>query len=209
MAGFKPWACTLLFALTVCVPSAWADDDAEARLRTALRSATVELRQLQDQNATLLAKQAQDAREKLELTQKLAAAEQESDTLRQQIKADEELRPKLAAATSAAEAERANIAKLQAAYQELGNAARTRDAEATQLDTTLVDTRKRLLDCQDKNGELYTLGLQALDLYDKKGFFSTLATSEPATGLMRVKLENLVQDMADKMQDNKVILPRP
>ena len=209
MAGFKPWACTLLLALTAFVPSAWADDDAETRLRTALRSATVELRQLQDQNATLLAKQAQDAREKLELTQKLAADDGEIDTLRQQVKADEELRPKLAAATSAAEAERGNVAKLQASYQELGTAARARDAEATQLDATLVDTRKRLLDCQDKNAELYELGRQALDLYDKKGFFSTLATSEPATGLMRVKLENLVQDMEDKMRDNKVILPRP
>ncbi len=209
MAGSKRWACALLLALTAFVPSARADDDAETRLRTALRSATVELRQLQDQNATLQAKQAQDAREKLELTQKLDAAAQEIDTLQQQVKADEELRPKLAAATNAAEAERGNIAKLQASYQELGNSARARDAEATQLDATLVDTRKRLIDCQDKNAELYKLGRQALDLYDKKGFFSTLAASEPATGLMRVKLDNLVQDMEDKMLDNKVILPRP
>ena len=200
-------AILLLLALLAAAP-ARADDEAD-KLRAMLRQATVQLRQLQDQNATLQAKQAQDAREKLDLTQKLAAAGQENDTLRQQIKADEELRPKLAAATSAAEAERGNVAKLQAAYQELGTAAKARDAEATQLDGTLADTRKRLIDCQDKNAQLYQLGIQALDLSDKKGFFSRLATNEPATGLLRVKLENLAQDMEDKMQDNKVALPRP
>jgi len=200
-------AALLLFALLAAAP-ARADDETD-KLRAMLRQATVQLRQLEDQNATLQAKQAQDAREKLDLTQKLAAAGQENEALRQQIKADEELRPKLAAATSAAEAERGNVAKLQAAYQELGSAAKARDAEATQLDATLADTRKRLIGCQDKNAELYQLGIQALDLSNNKGFFDRLATNEPATGLLRVKLENLAQDLEDKMQDNKVALPRP
>ena len=196
-------AALFLLALLAAAP-ARADDETD-KLRAMLRQATVQLRQLEDQNATLQAKQAQDAREKLDLTQKLAAAVQQIEALRGQVKTDEELRPKLAAATSAAEAERGNVAKLQAAYQELGTAAKARDAEATQLDTTLADTRKRLIDCQDKNGELYQLGIQALDLTDKRGFF----TNEPATGLLRVKLENLAQDLDDKMRDNKIILPRP
>src|SRR5215467_9169142 len=49
-------------------------DDGAARLRAALRTATSQLRDLQDQNAMLTAKQSEAERQRMALTQQLAAA---------------------------------------------------------------------------------------------------------------------------------------
>lgn len=189
-------------------PATAQQDDPEARLRTALRSATVQLRQLQDQNAVLLAKQAQDQRDHLDLTQKLAADEQELSQLRQQTQSTQDaLTQKLQSASAAADTERNNLAKLQAAYNDTTQAARARDAEANHLEATLVETRKRALSCEAKNGELYKLGIEALDLFDHKGIFDVLTTGEPITKLKRVEMENLVQDKRDKMLENRITHP--
>ncbi len=187
-------------------------DDPESRLRAALRSATVELRQLQDQNATLQAKQAQAEREKLDLTQKLAADEAALAQLQQQAKtaADsaQQLTQQLQQTSAAFDSTRGNLAKLQTEYQQTSEAARARDAEATRLEATLADTRKHLIACDDENAALYKLGREVLDLYDHKGLFSVLAT-EPVSGLKRVELENLVQEYKDKMLDNKLTPSQP
>ena len=57
------------------------------------------------------------------------------------------------------------------------------------LEATLVETRKRALSCEAKNGELYKLGIEALDLFDHKGIFDVLTTGEPITKLKRVEME--------------------
>src|SRR5262245_20997462 len=62
-AGWRFGACVVTLAglglLALSPVAAQNENDAESKLRSALRSATVELRQLQDQNATLQAKQAE------------------------------------------------------------------------------------------------------------------------------------------------------
>lgn len=202
-----------LLTLTAVPLAARADDDTEAKLRAELRSATIQLRQLQDQNADLQAKQAQDQREKLALTQKLAADEDELTQLRQQNQAAQtsaqQLTQKLQAANGAIAAEHNDLNKLQANYQQTVQAAQARDAEATRIEATLVETRKRLFTCADDNVALYDLGTQILDLYDHKGVLGTLASNEPITRLKRVQLENLVQDYQDKMLDKKYDLTAP
>src|SRR5947207_12426617 len=57
-------------------------DDPQARLRAALREATVRIRQLEDENATLQAKQAQFERDRQVVTQKASEAEKGLQALR-------------------------------------------------------------------------------------------------------------------------------
>src|SRR5215831_4449952 len=59
--------------------------DGEARARAALRQATAQLRDLQDQNASLLAKQAEAERDRMDLARKLAEEEKQLAELRSQI----------------------------------------------------------------------------------------------------------------------------
>ena len=201
----------VVVALTsgICLPAAAQQkDDAESRLRAALRNATIQLRNLQDQNATLQAKQAEVERDRQSLTQRLGAAEQELKQLRQRATTNEEALQQAASrleqTTGALEAERGNLAKWRTSYEEAAGIARTRDTEVKRLTAALAEMQDCATTAETKNAALYKIGKEVLDLYEKKGFFDVLITNEPVTGLRRVELENLMQDYGDKLLDNRV-----
>lgn len=213
-------AAALLLGLSAAVVPAAArqQDDAENRLRAALRAATVQLRSLEDQNATLQAKQADADRERQALTEKVAALEKELGELRQKSAADKAALQKSSAKVESTEA---SLAKWEAAYQEAADTARARDADAKRLDAegkrmdaeakrrdaALVQTRELKHACEAKNEELYKLGLQMLDLYDHKTFFGDLASREPITKIKRVEYENIMQNYEDKLRANELVPP--
>jgi chromosome segregation ATPase len=214
LAGIVAAGC--IGGLTAAAPEG---DDGGARLRAALRSATVQLRDLQDQNAMLAAKQSEAERDRMALTQQLAAAEKERDALRQQIKAGQDA-SQTAAQQAAAQLDaqkqaiaameatyRDNLMKWQGAYNEAAAAARTRDADAKKLDAMLVQTRGRATACEAKNAELYKFGKELVDGYDRQDLFSSIGAKEPFTRLKRVEIETLVQDYEDKLRANAIAHP--
>jgi chromosome segregation ATPase len=190
----------LIVTLTVS-SSARADNDGpETRLRAALKTATMRIRELEDQNAQLTAKQAAADRDKLEFTQKAAAADKELGELRQQDAAN---KTALEQATATQKQQGESIAKWQASYNQAAETARTRDADAKRLDAVVGQLRPKVQSCEAKNAELYKIGEEVLGLYDKKDFFD-LVSGEPVTKLKRVELENAMQDYEDKMRDNQI-----
>jgi septal ring factor EnvC (AmiA/AmiB activator) len=199
-------------SLSVAAPQA---DEAGARLRAALRSATVQLRDLQDQNAVLLAKQAEGERLRLALAEKVAAGEKERDALRQQVKTGQAASAQVAEQLQAQKqnlaigevAYRDNLAKWESAYKDAAESARMRDADAKRLDGLLVQARGRIQACEAKNSELYKLGKEVLDLYEQKGLFSVLAANEPVTKLKRVQLDGVIQDYEDKLRASEIARP--
>lgn len=193
----------LLLTLAGAVP-AWADSDSpETRLRAALKTATARIRDLEDQNATLTAKQAEAERDKLTFAAKTAADDKELAALRQQGASDKTALDQ-AAATQKQQGD--SIAKWQTSYNQAAEAARTRDGDAKRLDTVLGQMRPRVVSCEAKNAQLYKLGEDILGLYDKKDFLD-IVSGEPVTKLKRVELENTMQDYEDKMRDNMVAQP--
>jgi hypothetical protein len=193
-------AALLMLTLAGAVP-AWADkDDPETRLRAALKTATMRIRELEDQNAQLTAKQAAAERDKIDFTQKAAVADKELGELRQQSAAD---KTALDQASAAQKQQGESIAKWQVSYNQAAEAARTRDADAKRLDTVVGQLRPRVQSCEAKNAELYKIGEEVLGLYDKKDFLDLVA-GEPVTKLKRVELENTMQDYEDKMRDNEI-----
>ena len=78
-----------------------------------------------------------------------------------------------------------------------------RDADAKRLDAVVAKLRPQLQGCETKNAQLYKLGEEVLDLYDKQDIFD-LASREPVTKLKRVEIENAMQDYEDKMRDSKI-----
>lgn len=190
----------LILTLAGAAAPAWADDDPQARLRAALKTATVRIRELEDQNAQLTAKQAAAERDKLEFTEKAAAADKELGELRQQTASD---KTALDQASATQKQQGDSIAKWQVSYNQAAEAARTRDADAKRLDAVVGQLRPRVQSCEAKNAELYKIGEEILGLYDKKDFFDLVA-GEPVTKLKRVELENTMQDYEDKMRDNEI-----
>ena len=199
-----PIAIALIAGLIGAAGAARAEDDPAARAKAALRTATQRVRELEDQNATLQAKSAEAERARAELTAKLDADEKELAGLRKQTESDKSA---LEQSTAALQSQRASNAKLQGSYQEASEAARTRDADAKRLDTTLGQTRERVKACEAKNVELYKLAEDVLDLYQKRGLFDAVASSEPLTKLKRVEIENAMQDYEDKFRANKIAQP--
>jgi hypothetical protein len=198
----RVFAAALAILILAGAAPAWADSDnsPEARLRAALKSATARIRELEDQNAQLQAKQAAAERDKLEFTQKAAAADKELGELRKQGEADKAALEQ-AAATQKQQGE--SISKWQASYNQAADTARTRDADAKQLDAVVTRLRPQLQSCETKNAALYKIGEEVLDLYNKEDIFD-LASREPVTKLKRVELENTMQNFEDKMRDNEI-----
>jgi chromosome segregation ATPase len=176
------------------------DNSPEARLRAALKTATARIRDLEDQNAQLQAKQAAAERDRLDFTQKAAAADKELGELRKQGEAD---KTALDQAAAVQKSQGASIAKLQETNGKTSQDLQSRDADAKRLDAVVARMRPQLQSCEAKNAQLYKIGEEVLDLYDKEDIFD-LASREPVTKLKRVEIENAMQDYEDKMRDNKI-----
>ena len=193
-------AALALLVLTGTAPARADDNGPEARLRAALKTATARIRELEDQNAQLQAKQAAAERDRLDFTQKAAAADKELEALHKQGEAD---KAALDQAAATEKSQGANIAKLQDVYGKTSQALNARDADAKRLDAVVAKLRPQLTSCEAKNAQLYKIGEEVLDLYDKQDVFD-LASREPVTKIKRVEIENAMQDYEDKMRDNKI-----
>jgi len=208
-------AAALCFCWLNALLPASAQTDVEARARAALRAATAQLRDLQDQNAALLAKQAEAERERAALAQKVAADEKELATLRAQVKAGQTANEQITAQIqdgkdSLAKADteyKDNLAKWQAAYNEAAETARTRDAEAKRFDAALTQMRERQRLCEGMNGELYKIGHEILDFYDSQSFMTLLRANEPITKLKRVEYQTLIQKYEDRLRTSQLTHP--
>jgi chromosome segregation ATPase len=192
-----------------------ADNDVEQRLREALRRAITQARSLEDERATLQAKQAEsekqiealrqqvDALTKQAATQAAGSGKQEVDRAALE-QATAEFNRRLAEANDAITRQNETLEKWKAAYNEAATVARTKEAERAQLAQAAAQLTERPELCSTRNAELFKVGSEILDRYAGVGFGDVLTKREPFLGLKRVELENLVQDYRDKLLDQKV-----
>jgi hypothetical protein len=215
-SAFFILCCVVWFAPVVAQQQ---QQDGEARARTALRQATTQLRDLQDQNASLLAKQSEAERDRMDLARKLAEDDKELAQLRSQIANGKTASDRTSAQlTTQIQAQqetlnksemdyRENLAKWQAAYMEAADTARARDAEAKRFEAALAQLRGREQSCEGMNGELYKIGNEILSLYEKQDVVGVLRGTEPVTRLKRVQFEELIQKYADQLRANETAHP--
>jgi chromosome segregation ATPase len=195
----------LLLATLAAVYTARADDQTEARLRDAYKSIALQLRtvtadrdNLQAQAADLLSQKDALTAQVATLTQK-AAAQQDADA------------KAIAVLKSQNSDQEDSIAKLQQALDEWKDAQRKAYDAATQTEAKrakLADLSihlQRIIDDQArKNREMYKIGMDILDRYEKFGLGEALTAREPFVGITRTKFETLVQDYEDKLTDQSV-----
>ncbi len=91
---------------------------------------------------------------------------------------------------------------------------KTRDAEKETLNARglqqreIVGRQAQLIQaCEEKNAALYQLGTDLMQRYRNKGVMDALKQAEPFTQLERVKVENLLQEYAEKMDAKKIDKP--
>lgn len=178
-------------ALALFVPPAFADDATEARLRLALRAATEQVQQLQAENANLQAQKAQPAPQPTN-------EEPHKDVVSQAT-----YTRAVARLNDRQQADKAQIAKLQAEVQETGKQASAKEAARAKAETALNDAQQRIKSLEVKNGKLVEIGNELLQRYQDVGLGEVIGAKEPFVGTTRVELQNIAQDYGDKISDNK------
>jgi len=178
-----------------------AESPAEVRLREALRSATTQLRALEDERARWQATDAEQKKQIESLKQELAAA----TTKPREKKAAAQLTRRLEEQTE----ENAKIARRLAECETAGRSAAEnaagQDEELTRAKATISSLNQAMAACAEKNARLYQLTHDFVARYSNTGFGDSLAgVVEPLFGWNRAKLENFEQDMQDKLAEQRV-----
>jgi chromosome segregation ATPase len=191
-----------LAAFAVVSATAWSNaayaDSETDRLREALRSATAQTRQLEDQRTALQAKVAEGDREKAAAKAQVDAAKAEVRKIeKQQRETIEEFNKRLTERDETLE-------KWKAAYEEAATVARTKDAERAKFETEASAYKASTKSCVAKNGELVKAGRELLHQYKAVTIGETLVAHEPVLGLRRVEIQNDLQTTNDKFLDQKV-----
>lgn len=187
---------------------------AEIKLREALRNTMLQLKAAQDEAAALQAKVAQSESEKTAAQEQVAALTGKLGEMAKKGAAEKEAADKAQAALQAQITGRdgqiqqlnAALAKWKEGYN-LAVAAleATEKAKALAVEERLVTQRK--LEMRElQNLELYKLADEILTRYKKFSLGDALAAKEPFTGITRSRLEGLVQEYREKLQEHK---PKP
>ena len=182
-----------------------AGNDGTAALRSALKSKALELQSVQAELSTLQAAQGAVAEENKALTTKYEA-------LKKQIAADRTATDKSTSALTAQVSEQKQvIARLNEALEKAkgegekaAQAARLAEAQGTRLKNENIVWERRAADRESKNLALFLVANEILTRYEEFSLGNAIRAKEPFVGLTRTKLENLVQDYQDKIQEQRV-----
>jgi chromosome segregation ATPase len=184
-------------ALTVALPAAARAESDTDRLRDALRAATAQLRSLEDQRATLQAKQAEGERERDRL-------KKQNDALKAQVKELDQANRQAVEEFNQRLAERdQTLEKWKSAYEEAANVARAKDAERAKFEQESKAFKASTKAAETKNKQLYKVSKEILNKYEAIDPLEALAIHEPLIGIRRVEHQNSVQDYRDKILDQK------
>ncbi|MFU8847532.1 MAG: hypothetical protein ACNA77_02285 [Opitutales bacterium] len=196
-----------LFALSAFGSGLFGQQQADDRLREALRSTTMQLRTAQEERAV-----ADAARE---------LAESEVGTLRTRL---EELVKQSAADQTAAQANLANVNEQLAAKEaealRLAESLRLAKNQNEALEKAMAEEQKSFKEkeveavllqreiarMKSLNRELYAIGEEILERFEEFSMGRAIAAREPFTRLVRVRLQEITQDYADELADKRIRL---
>jgi chromosome segregation ATPase len=187
-----------------------ADEDPTAKFREALKDSMLKLRAAQGEVATAQAAQYAAEAKVTELTAKSDALTKELANERNtSTNMIADLNKKLAERDGSIVELNAALAKWKKSYGEVAKLASKREGQRAQLDAKRIELERKLADQQQKNIEMYQAGMEILDRYEKFGLGDAILAREPFTAAKRVKFQNLVQDLSDKLTDARSLTDAP
>ena len=201
----QPWYCATLATVMGATSLFGADAGSpEAKLKESLRAALIQARTLQSQKEQAEAAK-QDAEQKNEaLTAELEALKAKA------AEEGEKAAREISDLKKRGEQQATSIQELQGALQEWKDAHRKTSELASKTEAERVkwagraaDLQKQSEDQRAKNLEMYRIGSEILERYEGFGLGTAIRAREPFIGTMRVKLQNLAQDYAEKLAGQK------
>ncbi|MBV6500927.1 MAG: hypothetical protein CJBNEKGG_03417 [Prosthecobacter sp.] len=205
---------TLTLAMSLLLPLvllAAPPPDPNQRLRDTLKNTMLQLRAAETERAGLQAAHLVDEAKIKELGAKVEELNQKIVKMTKDANEEQEAaRKEIDLLKNAKEAQSGQIARLQEAlekwktgYNEVVKVARERETLRAKAVSKAVLAERRLAERERQNLELYVTGREILDRLAGFSLGTALTAREPFVGTTRVKLQNLVQDYGDRLQDNK------
>lgn len=196
-------ACLAIVTLAAGLRAADAPD-ADTRLRETLRSTMQQLNDAQSQLATLQATQNAKDDERKALADKVAllskhAAEDQAVA----AKEADALKAKLSERQSENGNLQQEVAKWKAAAEKNAMIARSEASRRAKDEAAAIAMQRKVEDLTAKNAELFRIGSEILDRYEKFSLGAQFLAREPFVGRARVELENQIQDYDDQMMDQR------
>lgn len=78
-------------------------------------------------------------------------------------------------------------------------------SEKQKLEKISLEQQQQFNQCTQKNAKLYDLNHELVQRYADKGVLDALVQREPFTGLKRVQVENVTQDLQDKLDEQRIV----
>jgi chromosome segregation ATPase len=192
-----------VLAVAGCVVSLHAEEKADpaARMREAMKNMALQMRNLQAERDNLAAQQAaSDQKQKEQEAQIKTLTKNAADDKA----ASDALKARLAEQETRAEQTAQELEKWKAACNQAVELGKKTEAERQKLAEHCILLERVVADQKAKNAEMFKLGNEILTRYEKFGLGTAITAREPFTGLMRVKLQNLVQDYSDKLNEQRI-----
>ncbi|HEX4084284.1 MAG TPA: hypothetical protein VHY22_05195 [Chthoniobacteraceae bacterium] len=194
------------FAL-VTILSARGDDanSPENRLREMLKNTIVQLRTAEQQNDTLQS-QVTDLQSQIsDLTKKLAdLTKKDADTQVTDSKTIGELRSRVSDQETSIATLQQDLGQWKDAEKKAVAMANDTEGKRAKLADLSIHLQRTVDDQKRKNTQMYQLGMEVLNRYEKFGLGDALTAKEPFIGVTRTKFETLVQDYEDKLTDQLI-----
>lgn len=182
-----------------------ADEDPAAKFREALKDSMLKLRAAQTDLANAQAAQYAAEAKATELTAKTESLTKELANERNtSTNMIADLNKKITDRDNSIIELNAALAKWKKSYGEVAKLASKREGQRAQLDAKRIELERKLEAEQAKNIEMYQAGMEILDRYKKFGLGDAILAREPFTAAQRVKFQNLVQDLSDKLTDARI-----
>lgn len=195
----------LMAALLGAMPWVQAQQ-ANDQVQQAMARAQALLRQLAQEKAVVdaeLAKlRAENAKLKKEGTRTASALEERTADLESAAREATSVRANLGRTEQRLERVTGQLREVVAKYKEKAAVLRQTEADRDELQRMLVATQRQLEDAEKKNLALYDINKEILAEFAKEGPWDGLLRKEPLTGLKRVEVENIVQDIEYRMDDH-------
>jgi hypothetical protein len=195
----------LLASLCLVLPARADDADAIARLKDALRSTMLQLRSVTTDRDNLTAQVTDLQSQNDTLTKQLAdlskksAAEQDADS-----KTITVLKVQVSDQEGSIAALQGSLDQWKDSQRKAVGIANATEAKRAKLAELSIHLQRVVDDQKVKNDEMYKLGMELLDRYEKFGLGEALTAKEPFIGITRTKFETLVQDYHDKLLDQQI-----
>jgi len=98
---------------------------------------------------------------------------------------------------------RSRTDELVAKFRETATTLQQTERERGELQQQVASTTAELQTCSEHNVALYGVGIEVLDRYESKGFWTVVRQKEPFTQLKRVEIENLAEEYRQRLDDGR------